>query len=213
MPGSHCADRKTMRDMLWIPWAKDFVRTHFGDFILAKLLNGIYLTPTAELFKRKILKKQLTIVQGGVGCGKTLCAARKVLGSIAARGKVGAYAKASDLSLLIGRGGYLTSSKEEAIEKLKQAPWVIIDDLGVEVCSEHFKELFFHLVDAWCARGITSIFITNLEPTSWENRYGERTWSRIRAWSKDRYLETADPDFRVAPEKLTSYPREKIWIT
>ncbi len=196
--------RAEMREAMWLPNARKFIRARFGKEYLDR---EVRLTPTTNLFLNEIRPKQLSIVQGETGSGKSLSAAYRLARNIAAGYEPGAYFKATDLSLLIGRGGYLTQKKEEELEILKTARWIVVDDLGVEVCSDHFVEVFFHLVDAWAGRGITGVFITNSSPRDvWPGRYGGRTWSRIRGWSKDQLLQTADPDFRVQPKLLEKYP-------
>lgn len=192
------------RELVWLPRTRKFISKYFGPEYLDR---EVRLTPTTNLFLKEISRKRLNVIQGETGSGKSLSAAYKIARSIAAGGKPGAYVKATDLSLLIGRGGYLTQKKEEELEMLKASPWVVVDDLGAEVCSDHFVELFFHLVDAWSGRGITGIFITNTKPRDvWPERYGARTWSRIQGWSKGQLLETADPDFRIHSELLERYP-------
>lgn len=193
-----------MREAMWIPRARKFIRERFGAEYLDR---EVRLTPTTNLFLNEITRKQLSIIQGETGSGKSYSVAYRLSRQIAAGYKSGAYVKATDLSLLIGRGGYLTQKKEEELEALKLVPWVVVDDLGAEVCSDHFVELFFHLVDAWSGRGITGIFITNSSPRDvWPGRYGMRTWSRIQGWSRGQMLKTADPDFRIHPELLEQYP-------
>lgn len=193
-----------MREAIWLPAARKFITERFGPEYLGR---EVRLTNTTNLFLHDIRPKQLNIIQGTTGSGKSLSAAFKLARSIANGQKIGAYTKATDLSLLIGRGGYLTQKKEEEVEALKAAPWVVVDDLGAEVCSDYFRELFFHLVDAWSGRCVTGIFITNTAPRAiWPERYGARTWSRIQGWSQGTLMETADPDFRVRSELLEQYP-------
>jgi len=196
--------RAEMREAVWLPATRKFIRERFGSEYLGR---EVRLTPTTNLFLNDIRPKELNIVHGATGSGKSVSAAFRIARNIAAGYKICAYVKATDLSLLIGRGGYLTQKKEEDLETLKTAPWVVVDDLGAEVCSDHFRELFFHLVDAWAGRGITGIFITNTKPRDvWPERYGARTWSRIQGWSNSSFLETKDPDFRVQRGLLEQYP-------
>lgn len=197
-----------MRKALWEPQARRFIKERFGSECVGITYDLVYQTPTILLFRKEIRAKQLNIVQGTTGSGKTLGAMLKLYHSICKNGEHGEYLRMTDLSQRLGRPGYVTQEKEAFRESLTKVPWIVIDDLGAEECSPRLAEEFFNLVDIWARRCITGIFITNENPRDfWPDRYGARTWSRIQGWSKGEILRTSDPDFRVHPEELSKYPK------
>jgi len=202
--------RERMREALWLPKARRFLETHFGPELADIRLADVHLTPTIVHFCKDIRKHRLNLVVGTTGCGKTLGAIIRMKEAIANTGKEGEYARATDISLQFGRGGYLSQEKEKYLQALERAPWIVLDDLGAESHSDRFNEIFFHLVDVWTKREITGILITNLEPkTELRERYGERAWSRIVKWSAGDVWLSPDPDFRVNENLLKKYPKGK----
>lgn len=61
-----------------------------------------------------------------------------------------------------------------------RAPWLVIDDLGVEPLTEHFVA---DLTALFCDRhvaGLRTIMTTNAHWKAFQGRYGPRLWSRLK---------------------------------
>jgi DNA replication protein DnaC len=130
------------------------------------------------------------IVSGGTGCGKTVAAASLVAGITGA-----AWFRADDLVRAFA--GFFGDAAERQ-EHAKNAPLLVLDDVGGELDAARMLPALLELLDArLSASEHPTIVTTNLRKAEFAERYqNKRLYSRLREWT--HWAELAEPDMRRA---------------
>ena len=113
----------------------------------------------------------IVVLQGGVGCGKSCAAALWAIQT----GARWITAKA------LARLGY-----EDELTKLGRAGALVLDDLGTEYADAKgfFVSNLDGLIDDRYSRELPTVITTNVAPSDFKERYGERIVDRIREAGK-----------------------------
>ncbi len=118
-------------------------------------------------------KLPVLLLSGGVGVGKTVAAALAV--RLALRpGTVWVTAFELSTMPLYGEGS-------DARRRAKDAPFLVIDDLGVENLHDAFRPVLDDLVNHRAsAHALPTVITTNLDVDALKARYGARITDRLR---------------------------------
>lgn len=76
-------------------------------------------------------------------------------------------------------GGHSDEDKKARAE-IKGTKCLVVDDLGVEYCTDHFKSTWDAIVNARYGCAGVTILTTNLTYDTFAARYGDRVYDRIR---------------------------------
>lgn len=118
------------------------------------------------------------LMRGKTGLGKThlsLAIANEVIKN----GYSVIYGSAPELFRKMEQEHFNSSSNSQTLELLESADLIIIDDLGAEFESKFYSAKLYELVNYRLGCGKPMIFNTNLEINEIQQRYGERTASRL----------------------------------
>lgn len=118
------------------------------------------------------------LMRGKTGLGKThlsLAIANEVMKN----GYSVIYGSAPELFRKMEQEHFNSSSDSQTLELLESADLIIIDDLGAEFESKFYSAKLYELVNYRLGCGKPMIFNTNLEISEIQQRYGERTASRL----------------------------------
>ncbi len=158
-----------------------------GKRTIETLFNGIKATKCLDsavnfLRNNGVREGRALVLAGDTGVGKTV-AAGYILQQSCLNGTV---VIATDL-----QSAFL---KKDRLGKLKTAPLLIIDDLGMEFGLEFFES---HLDGLFHARHMderATVITTNLSWEKFQEKYSKRICSRLREWSV--YVHIIDQDMR-----------------
>jgi DNA replication protein DnaC len=126
------------------------------------------------------------VLSGAPGCGKSHAASFVVARSLdvchlhgdTSGDELGhaVYRRMADVAQLEKFGRY----QADDLRALERGCLLVLDDLGVEVVDERLLSAIDGIVDARYAAGRRTVMTTNLEPSRFRQRYGERVYDRIR---------------------------------
>ncbi len=120
------------------------------------------------------------IMMGRTGLGKTHLSL-SIASYIISKGYTVIYDTASEITRKMSNRyfGRETNKDIDYIDLINDADLFIFDDLGSEFDSAFNKTAVFDVINNRVPIGLPTIINTNLSPTELEERYGERTVSRV----------------------------------
>ena len=146
--------------------------SHAGRAIGVELINTKLLAEVVKYLQDT--KGKHLLLLGSVGTGKTLIATKLIPLLIFANfKKIFKVYKATDLS--------------EELNEAKKYPFVVIDDFGTETTAINYGnkiEAFSEWVDSVEGRDCYAIATTNLDANQIKQKYGIRTYDRLRGLFK-----------------------------
>lgn len=166
--------------------ASAFIRNHPGERYKDARFETCQPTPAVR-YIQKLRPRQLMILHGPPGCGKTYAAACWIRRNIEKnlyrhRNAPGIYITAAEFERKFCQPGYWDFETKGNWEDLLEAGWVVFDDLGTEDPTNlRFKTKFNHLFETRHREQRTLIILTNVRI----EEYGERIVSRVRDWGVD----------------------------
>ena len=130
----------------------------------------------------------LLVLSGQAGCGKTAAACWWLYRQPPGKGR-GVFITASAMA-------QVSQFDAEANGRLRRAPRLVIDDLGMEYSDTkgYFSSLFDSLVNERYANCLPMVMTTNLGVDAFRARYGERIADRIR--EDGRFVSCANASLR-----------------
>jgi hypothetical protein len=133
-------------------------------------------------------QKLFLVLGGPPGTGKTLAASRLLLEGGREWVKCESYAawqwrpawakfvRAADLA----RKSYFDKFDHSFLQRLENAKWLVLDDLGAELLTDGWKATLLELLDKRMARGRRTAITTNLSGKDFEARYDARVMRRLK---------------------------------
>jgi hypothetical protein len=178
-------------------------RNHGSESPQARRLRLAGLEPSTAIFQRIVsgnmgpretlhhakgflsTRPAAYVVSGGTGCGKTLSG-----WFLIAQVDGGVFLLAPELGRPVSdaqRSGFITS------------PLLVLDDAGLEHLgpTEYAVSQIDEIVVAREMHGRPTYITTNLGPSAFQKRYGERVWSRVMG--SGGFVECAGEDMRREP--------------
>lgn len=179
-----------------------FVYTNMPKSLLKVKLANIECVNEYQEYLLKILndiadhtRREGIFIVGNYGVGKTYLTAA-LANTLALNGNSVCFIKtnvfASDMSSLMYSDNF---EYEKTIEKIKNAQYVIFDDIGTEPVSEYIRDrLLFGILDHRMENGLCTIFTSNFDIENLEIHYNKlpdenagRLCERIRSLA-DEYV-------------------------
>lgn len=158
-----------------VSYAQRWLIDNFGDRIapIAIAPQDTQAIEKIEIWAKS--KAWAMILVGGVGCGKTIAAAHYAYASIVNGWGIPRVVNAAQLPFapVFGSEGAVFVNKLCANEVL------IIDDLGCEVVAAPIVATISAVVDERYRRNRATLITTNLTPTAFAERYGQRVVDRL----------------------------------
>lgn len=141
----------------------------------------------------------MLVLAGHTGVGKTVAAAWAMVHADpllphGQRWKTEQSPKFRHVSELASLSGYGDADKPERTA-LKITKCLVVDDLGVEIATDHFCAMFDALVNARYGSMGYTIFTTNLTVEQFSARYGTRVLDRIRG--RGDWYDVSEPSMRT----------------
>lgn len=140
----------------------------------------------------------MLVLAGHTGVGKTIAAAwvmfhANPLLPHGVKWKTEQAPKFRHVSELAQLSGYGEADKPERTA-IKTTKCLVVDDLGAEICTDHFAAMFDAVINArYGCLGYT-ILTTNLTSAQFSERYGERVYDRIRG--RGEWYDISEPSMR-----------------
>lgn len=132
------------------------------------------------------------ILRGPCGCGKTHLAAA-IINRLAERGIYGRFEVVPELLEDIKNGFNRQDSKVTAsINQLKEAPLLVLDDLGAEKVTDWAREQIFIIVNRRYENMLPTVITTNYTTAELVSRLGKRTVSRLVEMATSYTVEAGD---------------------
>lgn len=117
------------------------------------------------------------LIVGSCGAGKTHLAV-SILNRVIEKRTMGLFVTVPELLAEI-RKNFNVDSKSDLIEKVKQIPFLILDDLGTERTTEWVLEQLFVIINSRYENMLPTIITTNCNMSELEEKIGQRIISRI----------------------------------
>lgn len=156
-------------------------RCGVGELQLDAFREGLKPTQARQVIADFIAsQKLLCLMHGGAGSGKTIAAAESLLArrrSIEHNGEIW---------LSAGTLARMSYYDESGFARLVSAPWLVIDDLGVEQSSSTFAATLDEVVDTRINSKRRTVLTTNLDLATFSARYaqkGSRFASRLAGYA------------------------------
>lgn len=122
------------------------------------------------------MKSTSLLLIGSTGLGKThlsLAIAKDAID----KGFGVVYGSVHSFALTIEKERFKDDAKTS--ETLTKCDLLILDDLGAEMSSAYTQAMIYDIINTRIMKNLPTIINTNLSPREIENRYGERTASRL----------------------------------
>lgn len=140
--------------------------------------------------------KMNILLSGGTGLGKTF-ALSCVAGELQQRGVRTELFTAYEFILSI-MDDVLKKGDYSLLGRLRRVPVLVLDDLGTEPLIPNIThEYMFNLIDSRYSRGLCTLIATNLTAGAMQERYGERTCSRLFDRARTRTIRLEGVDLRT----------------
>ena len=130
---------------------------------------------------------------GGTGTGKTHLAVA-LTHYVADRGIAVKFGNITDL--LHGIKQSFQGDSDE-IDNIKNAPVLVIDDLGKETDTAWVTETIYTIINYRYENMLPTVVTTNLSMKELQKRLGEATISRLKEMCKDTYVNMDGEDYRL----------------
>lgn len=126
------------------------------------------------------------LLLGGVGCGKSTAAAAHAVEFTKAnpKSRLPVWARAVEASRMSAFG----DSAEDRFASWREAPLLVMDDLGTELMTATWQQALDDVLDWRYQHSLPTILPTNLAAEEFKKRYGERITDRIREGGTVREL-------------------------
>lgn len=117
---------------------------------------------------------------GGYGCGKTHLAAAIIIWLAEKKGIAGMFASVPDM-LESMRAGYekKDGSAEQVMKAAKEAPVLVLDDLGAEKATDWTRQQLYELINCRYEKELPTVVTTNCAMQELIEHEGQRTASRL----------------------------------
>jgi DNA replication protein DnaC len=152
------------------------------------------------------VERNWLVLQGPRGCGKTGLAA-SIINWRLAHSIPSLYMRALDVIENVQRTfdkNHMGLTDEEIIDEFRYAPFLVLDDMNVDIDSPHRREIFEKIVRARGADSRLATVITcNITPAEMEQQWGGRTTSIIK--SKAHWIPMGGPIIRDERPPLEVY--------
>ena len=172
----------------------DYVLPNEDSHFRLKKTTALYAPETWAENQRKTKLGWCLALAGGKGCGKSVAAGYWL------------YIKARKRTTLRQRTWWSASrisrasSYDKNLDEMMQAPYMVIDDLGVEYMDKngHFNGRLDELLEERCGNYLPTLITTNLNGIDFKERYGQRIVDRIREDLKTggAFIEIRDKSLR-----------------
>lgn len=174
--------RKAERQALLIRTAPEFLaRCGVGELQLDAFRAGLKPTQARDVVAQFVASEKLIcLLHGGAGAGKTIAAAEALLASRRGFEHNGAAWTSA------GALARLSYYDAEAFARFAHAPWLVVDDLGVEQGSSTFGATLDELLDTRINAKRRTVLTTNLDLATFSQRYaprGSRLASRLAGYA------------------------------
>lgn len=158
------------------------IKSYLEDFdIPARTLRALESIPMHTESLAAISKQtDILVLSGGPGCGKSVAAAFWLVFNSIDRNDAGLWGAGFWITAASLSRGY--AYDQEAFSKLTKKHALVIDDLGTEYQDqkERYLATLAEIVETRFAREKLTLITTNLGPSEFKARYGERLADRIR---------------------------------
>ena len=151
----------------------------------------------------RMAQSLILVLNGGVGAGKS-CAAAWWLTQVAKDhlesnylGKSWRWCPRARFVKASWLGRWASSfdrGDRREVEAVSEAPWLVLDDLGIELESASQRQAIEVLIDERNSAMLKTVITTNLSPEAMLARYGARVDSRLRQFGG--YAGCGDVDLR-----------------
>lgn len=170
---------------------KRFLQRRFDTFKATAKTQGVY--KACMLFCDSFASDSKGIIlRGPYGCGKTHLAAA-ILHRLAEKGIAGLFVVVPELLEAIRSGFNQQNDKATAsIEQLKEAPLLVLDDLGAEKMTDWAREQIFIIINRRYENMLPTVITTNYNTAELVERLGQRTVSRLAEMTTAYTIEAGD---------------------
>lgn len=173
-----------------VRWAEARIDAVLGTTprILALIRSGPKDTPATDAVKEWArVGSWCLLLLGGVGCGKSTAAAAHAVEFTKSnpKSKLPIWARAVEASRMSAFG----DSAEDRFASWREAPLLVMDDLGTELMTATWQQALDDVLDWRYQHSLPTVLPSNLSAEEFKKRYGDRISDRIREDGTVRQLD------------------------